>query len=95
MEPQWMKSISSETVCNFFYVFFIVYAVVFALSLVALIGTLFSMKKLGSAGLFMAIQGVLITAIPGIMMMFYYIICDRALLGKQSEESGSATVPMN
>ena len=90
-----MKEISSETVCNFFYVFFIVYAVLFALSFVALIGTLFSLKKLGGAGLFMAIQGMIITAIPGVMMMFYYIICDRALLGKQSEESGKVNMYMN
>jgi hypothetical protein len=80
MEPEWMKKISSESVCNFFYIFFIVYAVLFALSLVAMIGTFFNMKKLGAAGIFMGFQGVIITAIPGVMMMFYYIICDRALL---------------
>ena len=87
-----MKQISSESVCNFFYVFFVVYAVIFALSLVAMVGTLFSMKKMGAAGLWMALQAVIVTAIPGVMMMFYYIVCDRALLGKQSEESGKANM---
>lgn len=79
-----MKQISSKSVCDFFYVFFIVYAVLFAFSVVAAIATLFNMKKLGAAGFFMAIQGIIITAIPGIMMMFYYIICDRALLAEPS-----------
>jgi hypothetical protein len=88
MEPEWMKNISSETVCNFFYVFFIVYAVLFVLSLVAMIGTFVSIKKLGAAGVFMALQGIIITAIPGVMMMFYYIICDRALLASKTEISG-------
>ncbi len=92
MEPDWMKKISSESVCNFFYVFFIVYAILFAISLVTMVGTLFSMKKFGAAGLFMALQAVIITAIPGVMMMFYYIICDRALLGQQ--EGGKASQMM-
>jgi hypothetical protein len=94
MEPEWMKQISSESVCNFFYVFFVVYAVLFGLSLVTTIGTLFNMKKMGTAGLFMAIQAVLITAIPGIMMMFYYIICNRALLANQAETSGKVNQVM-
>ncbi len=89
-----MKQISSESVCNFFYVFFVVYAVLFGLSLVTTIGTLFNMKKMGTAGLFMAIQAVLITAIPGIMMMFYYIICNRALLANQAETSGKVNQVM-
>jgi hypothetical protein len=88
MEPEWMKQISSKSVCDFFYIFFIIYAVLFAFSVVAAIATVFNMKKLGAAGLFMAIQGLIITAIPGIMMMFYYIICDRALLANQDETSG-------
>ncbi len=87
-----MKQISSESVCNFFYIFFVVYAVIFVLSLVAMVGTLFNMKKMGSAGVFMALQAVIVTAIPGVMMMFYYIICDRALLGKQNEESGKVNM---
>ena len=94
MEPEWMKQISSKSVCDFFYVFFIVYAVLFAFSLVATIATLFNMKKLGAAGLFMAIQALIITAIPGIMMMFHYIICDRALLANQAETSGKVNQMM-
>ncbi len=89
-----MKQISSETVCNFFYIFFIVYAVLFGISLIATIGTLFNMKKMGAAGIFMALQAVIITAIPGVMMMFYYIICDRALLAQQAESSGKVNQVM-
>ena len=29
MEPNWTKNIPSSTVCNFFYMFFVVYAVIF------------------------------------------------------------------
>lgn len=94
MEPEWMKKISSESVCNFFYIFFVVYAVLFGLSLVTAIGTLFNMKKMGAAGIFMALQAVIITAIPGVMMMFYYIICDRALLSEQAKTSGKVNQVM-
>ncbi len=89
-----MKQISSKAVCDFFYVFFVIYAILFAFSVVAAIATLFNMKKLGAGGFFMAIQGLIITAIPGIMMMFYYIICDRALLAGQAETSGKVNQMM-
>ena len=39
MEPEWMKKFSNMTVCNFFYVWFIVYAVFALLALVLAVGT--------------------------------------------------------
>ena len=79
MEPQWTKQISSETVCNFFYVFFVVYAVIAALSLISLIGVFSFLKvpkgNVGVAGL----QAVIALALATTQMLFLYLICDRAL----------------
>ena len=79
-EPEWMQQISSMTVCNFFYAWFIVYAVFFVLALLLVVGTFFTAKKLGAAGIAMGLQSVLTMLIAGSFMMFYYIICNRALL---------------
>ena len=81
MEPNWMKSISNESVCGFFYGWFIVYAVFFSLALLLVIGTFLTAKKLGAAGIAMGLQSVLTMLIAGSFMMFHYMVCDRALLG--------------
>ena len=86
MEPQWTKGISSETVCTFFYVFFIIYAILFGLALLGVVAVALNMKKMGAAGLPLTIQAVLTAGIGGTAMLFYYLICDRALLGGKASE---------
>jgi hypothetical protein len=85
MEPQWTKKISSESICNFFYAFFVIYAVLFVLSLAATVGVFSYGKKMGGLGVALGLQGLIMTAIGGTMMLFYYLICDRALLSKVKE----------
>ena len=80
MEPQWTKAIPSSSVCNFFYVFFVIYAVLFALSVLVTVGVLSTFKLKGATGLALGAQAALTTALGGTMMLFYYLICDRALL---------------
>lgn len=83
MEHDWMKKIPSEVVCNFFYAFFVVYAILFALSLLTFLGIVGYFKKLGAAGFGMGIQALLLTGIGGTAALFYYLICDRALLANK------------
>jgi uncharacterized RDD family membrane protein YckC len=80
MEAEWMKQIPSETICSFFYAFYIVYAILFVLSLASTIGIIAFNKKLGAAGIAVGIQGILMTAFGAVITLFYYLICDRALL---------------
>lgn len=89
MEPEWMKKISSQTVCNFFYTWFVVYGVFAVLALFLTLGSLYSMKKLGLAGVLMASQSFLTLLIATAFMMFYYIICDRSLLTNASSSLAS------
>ena len=87
MEPDWTKQIPSTTVCNFFYVFFVIYAILFAVAVFGFLGVVMNFKKLGAAGLAMAFQGLLVGALTGTTMLFYYLVCDRALLATKQAAS--------
>jgi hypothetical protein len=82
MEDEWMKKIPSETVCNFFYVFFVIYAVLFALSILAIVGIIVSMK-ITPVSVALVANGFISSLIGVTMMLFFYLICDRALLTKK------------
>ena len=86
MEPAWMRKISSPAICNFFYFFYVVYAVLFALSLLFTIGLFTYSKNMGKVGIVMGFQALFTTALGGVLMLFYYLICDRALIGKAVED---------
>ena len=85
-EPKWMQKISNKAVCNFFYFWFVLYAVFATLALFLVVGTFFTAKKLGAAGIAMGLQSVLTFAIATSFMAFYYMICDRALLPLAAEK---------
>lgn len=86
MEPEWMRQIPSSSICNFFYAFYVVYVILFLLALISTVSVFMTTKKLGAAGIALGLQGLVMTAIGGTAMLFYYLICDRALLGKAAEE---------
>ena len=83
MEPEWMRKIPSSTVCDFFYAFYIVFAVFFVITIITTAISLFHMKKLGLAGVLLAIQGLVIMGLAATKALFNYLICDRALLGNE------------
>ncbi len=72
-----MKKISSETVCNFFYIFFIVYATLAVLALIMFIGFIPMMKK---GSYLMGLQPLLLVGLATVQALFFYLICDRALI---------------
>jgi hypothetical protein len=85
MEPAWMKRFSNNTVCNFFYFWFVVYAVLAALALFLVIGTFMSLKTVDFFSVMIGLQPVITLLLATTFMMFYYVICDRALLAKVSQ----------
>jgi len=93
-EPAWMQQISNSTVCNFFYAWFVIYAVFAALALVLVVGTFVSAKKLGAAGIAMGLQSVLTFLIATSFMAFHYIICDRALMPLAAAKPHEAFKPV-
>ena len=84
MEPSWTKPITNDTVCNFFYTFFIAYAIVFVLSILSLIGIVSIFKLKTPTGMGMSLQLVLTAALAGVNMLFNYLICSRALLSNKN-----------
>ena len=93
MEPTWTKSISSATVCNFFYAFYVVYMIIFVISMITTISIFIYGKKLGLAGIIMGVQGIIVTGVGATMMLFYYLLCDRALLANSAVQASPMPPP--
>jgi hypothetical protein len=80
MEPNWTKQISSDTVCNFFYAFFVVYAVFAVISLLGLVGLFVFASKMPKGVLItQSLYAVVTLGLATTMALFHYLICDRAL----------------
>lgn len=78
-EPDWTKRIPSWLVCDWFYAFFIIGAVISAGLLLVILYLMISTGGAGKGGgikLFMLVTqlGISLTT-----TLFYYIICDRSL----------------
>ena len=78
--PAWTNKISNSMICNYFYVFFIIFAVWAGLSLLAGIW-IFAARRSMSFGMLMAliINIILSFGISATTALFLYLICDRAL----------------
>ena len=95
-ETEWMKSIPNESVCSFFYAFFVIYAVIAVLALVATLGIFGLAKKLnlGSFGITAGIGYLFAMILAGTQALFFYLICSRALLGKKEQKGTKQIAPM-
>lgn len=81
-----MRQVSSKTVCDLYYIIFVIYSILGVLAVINVIAVLFSklplMLKIAVGG-----QGLIMAAVLIVLSMFQYIVCDRALLsGRQSAE---------
>ena len=94
MEPDWTKKISSETVCNFFYGFFIVYAFFAVVSLLGLISIFVFASKLPKGIVVTQSLYALVTlGIATTMALFHYLICDRALKPGSAAKAATESNP--
>jgi len=83
MEPTWMKQIASETVCNFFYAFFVAYSLLAALALAGTIGLLTLVKLPKGVQIGQGVYGLFMFTLAATQALFFYLICDRGLLGQK------------
>ena len=75
----WTDKISDNVLCNYFYVFFVIFAVLAALSLVGGIW-IFSTTKMTFGILIAFIFNILLSfGISATSALFFYLICERAL----------------
>jgi hypothetical protein len=87
MEPEWTKQIPNKTICDFYYAFFIVYAIFFGLTLVSVLSLVFIKLPKGFPLASMAFQSLLTLGIATTMMLFFYLMCDRSLVSRELKTS--------
>jgi len=78
--PSWTNKISNSMICNYFYIFFVIFAVWAGLSLLAGVW-IFASRRSMSFGMLIAliINIILSFGISATTALFLYLICDRAL----------------
>ena len=77
--PQWTDKIADSTICNYFYVFLIIFAVWAALSLLGGVW-IFATTKMTVGVLVGVIFNILLSfGISATSALFLYLICERAL----------------
>ena len=75
-----MKSISNATICNFFYIFFIAYAIMAAAFVLGGIWVLATIKLPKGVDFVAGLMYIGMLAIVITELLFLYLICDRALI---------------
>jgi hypothetical protein len=85
MEPNWMKQINSVTVCNLYYIIFVIYAVLAVVTVLNL-GYIALVKLPLSLKIAVGAQGLILAAVLVVLSLFQYIVCDRALLSTKATE---------
>jgi hypothetical protein len=86
MEPTVFKSISNSTVCNFFYVFFVVYAVLLGFIILSGIATLLFVKMPTGQQIAAGVGYGIAMAIAITELLFMYLMCDRTLIASQPQQ---------
>ena len=85
MEPSWMNQIASETVCNFFYAFFVIYAILAGIALAGTIGILTLLKLPKGVQIGQGVYGVFMFTLAATQALCFYLICDRGLKPGRAE----------
>ena len=85
-----MQQISSKTVCDLYYVIFVIYAILGVIAVLNVLMVLFSKLPL-MLKVAVGAQGLIMAAVLVVLSMFQYIVCDRALLSGSKEAEGFYT----
>lgn len=86
MAPEWTNQIPNYAICNFFYAFYVVYAVIFALAVLQIVYIFAVMKKFDLTHGIILGSGFFMFALALMLTLFHYLICDRALMDKAIED---------
>ena len=89
--PQWTDKIPDTVICNYFYVFFIIFAVYAAISLLGGV-YIFATSKMSVGILVGIIFNILLSfGISATSALFLYLICERALKPSMGGKVRNAT----
>ena len=87
-EPEWIQTIPSGIVCDWFYVFFWIYASLAVLTFVASIGIFGVYKMPLGLKLGLGLGYFLALSIMAVHFLFVYVICNRGLLAGRTGKEG-------
>ncbi len=91
--PQWTEKISDMVLCNYFYVFFIIFSVWAALSFLGGVWV-FSTTKLGFGALIAFLLNIILSfGISATSALFLYLICERALKPSMASQKQVQSAP--
>ena len=82
-EMVWLESVSNKSLCDWFYLMFILNSIVSVVMIVRIVIMLFNTRPgilIGSVSFFLTVLAVAIPAINGAV---FYALCDRALVDKR------------
>jgi len=91
MAPEWTNKIPNYAICNFFYAFYVVYAVIVAFAVLQIVYILAGMKKFDLAHGIILGSGFFTMALALVLTLFHYLVCDRALMDKAIEDAAKKT----
>jgi hypothetical protein len=92
MEPEWTKKIPSTAICNFYYAFFVAYAIIGAIALVGLVVAVFTLKASKGMLAMIVFQNLLMIALSVVLALFQYLVCDRALIAPAVQHTAKNVV---
>jgi len=78
--PEWTKKISSNAVCNWYYILFIANCVIAGFALLYVVGVMPFLRLPKGMMIGQGITTVISLAIVLVNALFLYLMCDRALL---------------
>jgi hypothetical protein len=84
MEPQWMKKVPSNLICDTYYAFFVIYVIVFSISILNTGYTTFYLKGVSPVlKMGIVMLNIIVSLVAVTLVMFMYLMCDRALIAPQ------------
>jgi hypothetical protein len=86
MAPEWTNKIPNYAICNFFYAFYVVYAIIFAFAVLQIVYIFAVVKKFDLSHGVMLGSGFFTMALALILTLFHYLVCDRALMDKAIQD---------
>ena len=86
----WTDSIADSTLCGYFYVFFVIFSVFAALSVIGAIYMLATTKITGGFVFALLFAKLISFGISGTAALFLYLICERALKPAQEKHAKQA-----
>ena len=79
-EPEWTKKINSRVVCGYYYILFVINAVLAVLSVLFMVGVLPFLALPKGALISNGVLSLFVLALSVVNSLFLYLVCDRALL---------------